>query len=166
MIGRVVTLVFGLGGAVGMSQFPEFSQQYVQRLGGALDELNQVAAQFDRSARAEGLTRQAALDALQGSPFLERRQTDMTAVFTRAARLQRSQDALRDAGPFARLQHVLRFDDAQLARATWQDYAPAIPATPTGLAFAGLGGLAGWGAARGAGRLLARRRTAAGQGAS
>lgn len=40
MIGRVLALAGGLSGAVGLSQFPEFSQQYLQRLAGQVDALN------------------------------------------------------------------------------------------------------------------------------
>ncbi len=34
MLLRAITLAGGIVGAAGMSQFPEYSQQYVQRLGG------------------------------------------------------------------------------------------------------------------------------------
>ena len=44
-------LIVGLVFAVALSQFPAFSDQYVQRLGGQVDALAQVAADFDRSAR-------------------------------------------------------------------------------------------------------------------
>ena len=37
MILRVLAVAAGLAGAGTLSQFPEFSQQYVQRLGGAVD---------------------------------------------------------------------------------------------------------------------------------
>ena len=36
---RTLTLAGALAGAVSLSQFPEFSQQYLQRLSGAVDEL-------------------------------------------------------------------------------------------------------------------------------
>ena len=46
MILRALTLAAGLTGAAGASQFPEFSQQYVQRLGGAVDELTRFVAEM------------------------------------------------------------------------------------------------------------------------
>ena len=52
---RVVSVVVGLMGGAGLAQFPEYAQQYTQRLGGALDELSRVVADFDRSAAATGL---------------------------------------------------------------------------------------------------------------
>ena len=39
------------------SQGPEFTQQYRQRLGGALEELNRIVAEFDAEAGRENLTR-------------------------------------------------------------------------------------------------------------
>ena len=44
MFMRAIAVAGGLAGAAGLSQFPEFSQQYVQRLGGAVDELTAVVA--------------------------------------------------------------------------------------------------------------------------
>ena len=44
-----------LAGLIG-SQGPEFAQQYRQRLGGAIDELNRIVANFDAEAQRENLT--------------------------------------------------------------------------------------------------------------
>ena len=44
---RIVAVGCGLFGGIVASQGPEFSQQYRQRLGGAIDELKQVIARFD-----------------------------------------------------------------------------------------------------------------------
>ena len=63
-------LILGLVFAVALSQFPAFSDQYVQRLGGQVDALAQVAADFDRSARRAKLTRDEALAELSGSCLL------------------------------------------------------------------------------------------------
>lgn len=142
MILRAVIFAAGLTGAAGLSQFPEYSQQYVQRLGGAVDALGQVVADFDASAIAEGLTREAALEHLQGTPFLDRRQGDMTAAMARHARLAGHLDAMRAAGPFMRAYHIGRLDP-EIARATWADFQPAMPLTFAGAVFGGTGFLAG-----------------------
>lgn len=68
MIVRTLTLVAALSAGAATSQFPEFSQQYAQRLGGAVDALAEVVADFDASAQAEGLTRTQALEQMQGTP--------------------------------------------------------------------------------------------------
>ncbi|MEP5730769.1 MAG: DUF2937 family protein [Sulfitobacter sp.] len=139
MILRALTLVGGLAGAATTAQFPEFSQQYIQRLGGAVDALSEVAADFDVSADAAGLTRDAALAQMQGTQFLERRRTDMTNTFTRLESLQSDLRALQGQGPFMRAYHLPRFRDPQIAGAAWQVFVPALPLSFAGISFALLG---------------------------
>lgn len=143
MILRSLTLAAGLAGAGTLSQFPEFSQQYAQRLGGAVDALQEVVDDFDASAAAAGLSRDAALSELTGTDFLNRRQTDMTATFTRHAKLQSDLAALNGAGPFMRAYHGARFTDPDIAKAAWAAYKPALPITFEGLVFAGVGFISG-----------------------
>ena len=50
LLRNTMTMAFGLAGALTLSQAPEFAQQYRQRLGGALDELRRVVADFDADA--------------------------------------------------------------------------------------------------------------------
>ena len=57
MVLRAFLVSFGIVSGAGFSQFPEFSQQYLQRLGGAVDELSTVVSDFDRSAATFGMTR-------------------------------------------------------------------------------------------------------------
>jgi hypothetical protein len=131
-------LACGLLGAATASQLPEFSQQYVQRLGGTVDALAEVVAEFDKSAAAEGLTRAAALDAMQGSGFVDRRQDDMAETFTRHARLDAQYRQMQAAGPFMR-SYYLTNPDVATARAAMSDFQPAVPLTPAGAVFAGTG---------------------------
>lgn len=139
MIARALVVAGGVGGAVAGSQFPEFSQQYTQRLGGAVDALQEVVADFDASAGAAGLSRVAALDELQGTDFLDRRRTDMTRTIARYERLQADLTALSGQGPFMRAYHATRLTDRDIARAAWQAYQPAVPVNFAGLSFASVG---------------------------
>jgi hypothetical protein len=144
MIIRTLTLVGGLIAGAGASQFPEFSQQYAQRLGGAVDALSEVVADFDASAVAEGLTRPQALEQMQGTDFIERRRFDMERTFDRHAVLSEDLKLLKDAGPFTRAYNATRFRDGDVANAAWEAYQPAVPLNLTGAIFAGFGFLAGW----------------------
>ena len=146
MLIRTLTLVGGLAGAGTLAQFPEFSQQYTQRLGGAVEALGEVVADFDASAQAEGLTRAQALAEMTGGDFVERRQADMQRTFERHAYLQSAQQALQDAGPFMRAYHVGKLTDTELMGQTADIFKPAVPVTFEGLVFAALGFLAGLGA--------------------
>jgi Protein of unknown function (DUF2937) len=143
MILRALTLAGGLAGATATSQFPEFSQQYTQRLGGAVDALAGVVTDFDTSAKAVGLDRATALEQMQGSDFLDRRRRDMTATFTRYARLKSDLAVLEGEGPFMRAYHLPRLRDPEIAQAAWQVYEPAVPLNFAGITFGGIGFLLG-----------------------
>lgn len=142
---RMIGFLAGFGAAVGASQFPEFSQQYVQRLGGAVDALEQVVADFDASAQAEGLSRSEALEELTGTGFADRRRADMIRTIARKDALHAQLTELETAGPFTRAYHAARMD-GEVARAALQAYEPAIPFTTAGAMFSGAGFVGGWAA--------------------
>lgn len=164
MITRALVLASGLSVGALASQLPEFSQQYHQRLGGAVDALAEVAADFDASASAEGLSRTDALAQMRGTSFLDRRRTDMTRTFARYDKLQADLRVLQDAGPFLRSYYVLQSADRDVAAAALDTFQPAVPLTVPGGAFGGLGFFIGWLIAVMSLKLLAapfaRRRTA------
>lgn len=143
MIGKAAFVVGALGGAVGLSQFPEFSQQYLQRLAGQVDALTVVVQDFDATANRNALKREDALSQMQGTPFLVERQQDLRRTFLRHARLSDNLIALRAAGPLERMLMPQRLGDLETLEATWADYRPAVPVTLEGLAAGGIGFLAG-----------------------
>lgn len=142
---RFLALVGGLAGAAVLSQFPEFSQQYLQRLAGQADALGAVMTIFDASAEKAGLTREAALAELSGTTFRDAHQADMRATILRAERISRDLAFLRAAGPLERLVLPHRFRDTETLAATWADFRPAVPVTVEGLASGGIGFGLGWG---------------------
>ena len=156
MVVRLLALAGGVAGGVALSQFPEFSQQYLQRLAGQVDALSAVTADFDASAAKSGLTREAALAAMTGTEFLGYRQADMRATFTRHDRLQSDLTLLREAGPVERLFLPQRFDDPALLSATWSDFQPAVPATTAGVTTGAVGFAGGWAAMMGLLALILR----------
>lgn len=151
---RLLAVLGGVGGAVTLSQFPEFSQQYLQRLAGKVDALSAVTTAFDASASKAGLSREAALAQLSGNAFALDHQSDLRATFAEAARLSQNLAALRAASALERLTMPQRMGDAETLSATWRDFQPAIPTTPDGAMTAGLGYLAGWSATALLARLL------------
>ena len=148
MILRVLVLLSGFAGGLVGSQFPEFSQQYLQRLGGAVDALEDVVADFDASAEAVGLDRGAALEQMRGTPFMERRRIDMTRTFARYDALSRDLAMLQNEGPFMRAYRLPHMTDSDIARAAWAVYRPAVPLTFAGMTFtatgAALAAVLGW----------------------
>lgn len=145
MIIRALALAAGLAGAAGFSQFPEFTQQYVQRLGGAVDELSRSVSAFDRDAAALGLDREAALGQLAtGGAFGAVRAETMRATLARHARLSGDLAALEGKSALARVPLVAHFADPEIAGRTWQAYRPGVPVTAEGAIFAGTGFVSGW----------------------
>lgn len=146
MILRALTLVTGLTAGAGLSQFPEFSQQYLQRLGGAVDELSRQIDRAEAEARAEGETLEQWLAGLSAEG--PRAQTQAEAIrsdIARHAALSADLAALRGAGPFSRARLAGHLGDPGIAQAAWADYRPAIPATFEGALFAALGFVLGGG---------------------
>ncbi len=144
---RSLSVLGGVGLGLTLSQFPEYVQQYEQRLGGAVDELHAVIEDFDLSASKAGLTRAEALRVYQRSPdsFLVDRGVDMTNAFARYDRLSAHLSALRQAGPIEHVLDFARYYDPQIGERALQTYDPAVPATPEGIAYTGGGVVLGYG---------------------
>ncbi len=151
---RILAILGGVCGAVALSQFPEFSQQYLQRLAGKVDALTAVAVQFDATAARNNLTRDAALGAMTGAPVLTDQQTDMRATLALQAQLADNLATLRAATPLARLTMPQRLGDLDTLQATYADFRPAVPATTEGAITAGIGYAGGWAVIAALGRLL------------
>jgi hypothetical protein len=135
----------GLICGAALSQFPEYSQQYVQRMGGALDELSTVVLDFDISAKASGYSREEALGVMTGTEFLDARQSDMKRAFKRFDTLSEDYSRLQYANAFSRLAYVARMRDSEVLNGTTKDFKPGVPLTFDGAGFVGLGFLFGFG---------------------
>jgi hypothetical protein len=161
---RTLGLALGLLGGVIAAQGPEFAQQYAQRLGGTVDELRRSVQSLEADARATGNSRDGAVDRLRGNAdaLVARRGEAARSDIERLARLSAQQQALAEAtSPLGKLVAVIRDPDLSLARATYQDYSPALPTTTDGIVAGLLGFLASWGGWRvlsDVGRRMTRRR--------
>lgn len=160
MIGRILAMAIGLIAALAASQLPEFAQQYRQRLGGAIEELGRVVGRFDDSAQASGLSRDQAITRLgeQPDPLVRREGEAIGGAAERLAQLKRQREDFAGAGSFERLLVFIRQVDPGLARATYLDFEPAVPATTEGVIAAGAGFVGGWGGMLFLAHLLGRLR--------
>jgi hypothetical protein len=138
-----IILIASLATGIAGSQFPEFSQQYLQRLGGQYDALSQIARDFDASAKNAGLTRDTALAQIKGSTFQDAHREDMANAFARLDNVTADLALLRAASPLERMAFPHRFRDGQTFAATWADFRPAMPVTIEGAFATGIGFLAG-----------------------
>jgi hypothetical protein len=138
---RLADGIAAVVGAAALSQFPEFFQQYLQRLGGRLD---QAIVQRDRivaAANQHSLAIQEYLRRLVDNPdaVVRSEGANAAAALADAARLTAAHDALVAAGPWERPLAFARGFDPDLARATWERFIPAVPLSPESLLYAGMG---------------------------
>jgi hypothetical protein len=146
MVRRLIAGVGGLGLAVMLSQFPEYAQQYTQRLGGAVDELRVITEDFDRSARAAGLDRAGALQRYDTTTdaFIAGRGAAMGATFERYETLKQTLARIEGAGPVERFQSLPAYLDTDIGQRTLEVYKPAVPVTLEGILYAGGGFILGY----------------------
>jgi len=137
----IVDRVLCVAGAVAFSQAPEFMQQYLQRLGGSLDEARRIVAQYEDAAQQAGKpladyiahintsvdSAAAPLGGVMGNAV--ERMNDLAAAHA----------ALRDASVFGRPFAFFAHLDAHIAKSTWLAFKPAVPTTVEGLIYALIG---------------------------
>ena len=142
---RVLTLLFALAAGAGLSQFPEYAQQYTQRLAGAVDEMRLIVQRFDRTLAELGQTRSQAFAPNQN---LSRREAKLLnnakADIARLAFLERSLMRVQDASILRLMVTAPAIADRQIAQRAYADFKPAVPLTVEGLACTALGMILGW----------------------
>jgi hypothetical protein len=118
----------GFAAAVGMaaSQTQAFMNQYLQRLGGHLDE-----AQLNLDRITTGVRYQTMSDTV-------RRELEADATL-RVGELQTSYDAIANAGLFSRPYALLRTADDAIVAGTWADFVPSVPLDTNALIYIGVG---------------------------
>ncbi len=143
---RLLALGLATFGGIVTSQAPELTQQYRQRIGGALDELRVLVETFDRQASENALDREKALGIYAAStePFLRQQGAMMRGTIDRFQALKAQDEALADATPVFKPFVLLRDADSTVLTNTWRDFIPAVPVSVPGLIWAGIGFAAGW----------------------
>jgi Protein of unknown function (DUF2937) len=147
MLARRIALLIGVVFAVVASQLPEYAQQYRQRLGGAIDELNATIERFDAEAAQSGMNQEQGITHLQQSAdrFVQQRGDQMRDSIMRRDRLAKQSGDFAKAGPVGRVLVLAEDFDPQIAARAYQVYEPAVPTTSEGLIAAVVGFVAGGG---------------------
>lgn len=146
MIFRRFAFAVGLLFAALASQLPEFTQQYRQRLGGAIDELSASIAQFDGEAASLSLDRDQGIARLQTNAdvLAQQRGASVAATVERKDRLDRQRQSFAASGPLSQYAVLAEDFDPGLGRRAFADFQPALPLTTPGLVSAAIGLLIGW----------------------
>jgi hypothetical protein len=138
---RLFDRILCVVGAILFSQFPEFMQQYLQRLEGHLDEARLAVDRFRDAASQSGMSldQLVASSAKNPDPSMGKLGAVVHAAVTRVDDLAATDTALRGASiwskPFVFFSHM----DPGIARATLNIYQPALPTTMEGFIYAGIG---------------------------
>lgn len=145
IIARTLYLAAAAAGGSATSQFPEFFQQYLQRLGGHVDQARIQAIRIQEAAAAEKLSLTDYLNSFLNSQIsAHRRQGEILQLeLSEADRLSQSLESLTQAPvwqrPFMMTSHV----EADILQAAATAFQPAVPITPEGFVYAGIGALIG-----------------------
>mgnify|MGYP000857581667 CR=1 FL=1 len=138
LIDRILAVI----GVVGFAQFPQFIVQYIQRLGGHLDESRITIMQYRRAAEALDLTLEAYVAqhlSAENKVFVSYGEV-LREIIRRGQHLEESYLALKEANLFNRFWVFLANLDGQVFMETCRDFTPGIPTTIEGLCY-GLAGL-------------------------
>jgi hypothetical protein len=144
---RRIAALIALFFAIVASQLPEYAQQYRQRLGGAIDELNILIERFNSEAAKSGMNEDQGITHLQQSDdrFVQQRGDQMRDTIMRRDRLARQSDDFAKAGPVGRILVLAEDFDPKIAARAYQAYEPAVPTTSEGLIAAVVGFIFGGG---------------------
>ncbi len=145
MLQRFISGFAAAAGAALAAQFPAFFDQYLQSLGGRLDQARLHARRIREAAGDNGLELTAYLARLAENPDpVARAQGEVAgAALADAERLAVAYSALTEAAPAIRPLVLVQNLDAAVAGATALRFAPAAPLSAEGLIYAAAGALVG-----------------------
>jgi len=150
LIKKVLVLCVGLACGAGASQAPEFTQQYLQRLGGWVDSYQDMVTRLDARAAQFDMTREQYIAALQSStdPKVRREAANIASWPVYLKKYTEMQQILQNGPswmqPFRLLQNYNDPAFAPIVQATMKEYRMGSQFTGEGAAFAGAGFVVGW----------------------
>ena len=158
MFARLFYSLGAIAGGSAFSQFPEYYAHYVQRLGGRIDQARLRAEEIRADAADKGLSVEDYVETFLASEPHALEGGRMAESIFQLDRMEAAYAALRGATPLERPLAFSEYFDSGLVEATLADFAPAVPLTPEGLAYAAAGALAGLIVCFGTRRVVRRRR--------
>lgn len=146
-LSHVLDRVFVVVGAFLCSQIPAFMQQYTQRLGGHLSELNHQLVQLQKVAKLSGKTLPEYVAKFQASGDLDfiRQGELMQQLIERQQVLTQALTQLIHADTVQRPLIFIRHLQIDIAQGTMQSFQPSLTFSGEGLFYALLGVLVGYG---------------------
>ena len=129
-----------------LSQFPEFYQQYLQRLGGQLDGIRLEITDLDQRAESAQKNRFEYIRRLleNDDPIVQNEGDNLARLLGRQIKLQRTFDDLNSSNPLWRSVRFAHHFNNEIAIPTLDSFRPAIPITVEGAYYFSLGAFLGW----------------------
>ena len=150
MLKRIFLLCVALGGAAGGSQAPEFTQQYLQRLGGWVDSYQDRVTRLDARAKQFNTTREDYIAALKAStdPKVRSEAANIASWPVYLKRYTEMQQILQNGPVWMQPVRLAQgYSDPAfkpIVMATWKEYKFGTQFTTSGAMFAGAGFVLGW----------------------
>ncbi len=134
-------------GALGMAQFPQFFSQYLQRLGGHLQEARRTIDMYQQAAESLGISFEEYISRhLQAEEQVFQTSGEVISnLVSRLETLEVSFANLQQAGPFTRWLVFSQEVDWDIARQTFYFFTPGFPTSIEGIIYALTGLILGWG---------------------
>lgn len=118
--------VSGGAGGMGVSQAPAFTQAYLQRLGGHLDEARRTLSLVEQGEMLPHLD-------------VANRQEALNEFGQRVDQLQQAYDAIAQAPALVQPLVMMRHSESDIAQRAWANFTPAIPVDTASLVYTGVG---------------------------
>jgi hypothetical protein len=137
----ILDRIFSVTGAVAFSQIPEFIQQYIQRLGGHVDEAQHQVELIRETAQSSGHTLKTYIEIFitHVDPDIAHQGQLIQRTIERARELAEALQVIKDASVLTRPFVFLAKIKYPIARATLGDFQPAVPITLENLIYAFIG---------------------------
>ena len=145
LVDGLIDRVFAVSFAVLFAQLPQFIAQYIQRLGGHLDELARIISQYRDGAQASGKTLEQFISTHLNSGIPDFISTGkiMESNLSRYDILSQSLEAIRSANVTVKPFVFLRNADFSIVKGTFVNFTPGVPVTVEGAIYALSGLVAG-----------------------
>lgn len=147
MFDTLVDRFFVVFGAFLGSQFPQFMQQYNQRLSGHVEELRRTLLHLEEVAAKSGISLQVYIKKFSDQPDLDisRQGSFMQDLVLRFEDLQYSLTTLNESTVWSRPYFFIKNFQLDIGKATFHYYSPGLSFDAEACMYVLMGGFLGWG---------------------
>lgn len=140
-IDSILDRICAVLGALAMAQFPQYLAQYIQRLGGHVDEAARGMEKYREIAKDVGKTLYQYSQHLLNSkdPAVFKTGQKIAGDLERYDQLAAALKELQNAPAYKKLFVFIKDIDFDIARSTLSNFTPGLPVTLEGAAYAAVG---------------------------